>query len=197
MPSMTTAPVWITGRICFRHTSSVTAVPECPTSREISSSGNPRSVNRHEAVPELPRRPLVGVDTVDVLERSAEGTERSPRRAACPWPREDKPVFLPLFTSGEPVPTLVLELLPECLNAARRKGQRAPGFPGLGVLAVPDRAPHRDVRRLRRVDGRLALEKDVVPGQRPSSSVRAPVSSATMMYACIVVPSAPFSTASA
>ncbi|MFE3251092.1 hypothetical protein [Streptomyces sp. NPDC059209] len=34
---MTTAPVWMTGRICFRYTSSVTAVPECPTSRDLRS----------------------------------------------------------------------------------------------------------------------------------------------------------------
>ncbi len=43
---MTTAPVRFTGRIRFRWASSIAAVPECPTSREISSSGTPRSDSR-------------------------------------------------------------------------------------------------------------------------------------------------------
>lgn len=38
---MPVAPVWITGRIRLRYTSSVTAVREWPTGREISSRGTP------------------------------------------------------------------------------------------------------------------------------------------------------------
>ncbi|MEV0846397.1 hypothetical protein AB0J21_11065 [Streptomyces sp. NPDC049954] len=58
---MATAPAWITGRICFRYTSSVTAALEYPTNLEISSSRMPRPDKiETKDVTCLPSGPLVG-----------------------------------------------------------------------------------------------------------------------------------------
>lgn len=56
-------------------------------------------------MPELPGRPLVGVDSVDVPERLAEDAANV---RGVEWPSdgrgEGQPVFLPLLVSSEPVP---------------------------------------------------------------------------------------------
>lgn len=68
---------------------------------------------------ELPRRPLGRVEAVDVLERLAEraadvgGVERLADGRG-----EDEPVLLPIVAGGEPVPALILVLLPERIDTA-------------------------------------------------------------------------------
>lgn len=76
-------------------------------------------------------------------------------------------MFLPFLVGDEPIPALIFELPPESFDAARRQGERAPGLPGLCVPAPPDRTPHSDARRLRRLEVRPTLEEDVVPGEGP------------------------------
>lgn len=152
----------------------------------------------HEAVAELPGRPLVGVDPLGILERLAEspphvgGIEQLAHRR-----REDEPLLLPVVASGEPVPALVIGLLPENLHAPCRQSERSARLPGLHVRAPADRTPQRDMRKPRRVGVWLALQEHGSQVSARSSSVRAPVSSVTTMYACIEVPLAASRTASA
>jgi hypothetical protein len=80
--------------------------------------------------------------------------------------REHDSVVLPVRSGVLTRVVLDLAVLVQGVDAAQWQGEGAPRLPGLGVSALADRAPYLDRWRYRRVGVRLAVEIDMVPGER-------------------------------
>jgi hypothetical protein len=104
------------------------------------------------------------------------------------WP-EDFEVNPPL-PHPNPVGKLALSVFAERVDAERRQLQGSAGWLRLCLTTCPHGPPQLNARRRRRQTARIILQIQVTPGERPRSSVRAPVSRETTTYACIDVPSA-------